>query len=373
MITIATKTLREVLGDIKDVVEKRNTIPVLSNVLMEAVNGRLAVTGTDLDIQMRRVVDLIEGDLMATFRITAHASTLSDIAKKLPDDSRTVLKVEDGKLIVTCGRSRFTLPTLPVDELPIMADFDADASFDVDAKAFAALLNRTKFAISSEEARYYLNGIYLHVFDAGDGPRLTAVATDGSRLACVHMAVPDGAEDLKGVILPRKTVGLMLKAIDENTETVSLRISSSRVSLSVGDDDLMISKLIDGIFPDYTRVIPTSNAKLLKVSPADLARAAERVTIVSGDKTRAVKFALERDLVTLSVSSPENGLAIEEVVAEYASEPVRIGLNARFLLDVLTHVPAVSIEMAFDTPASPVLVRAGADADARFVIMPIQI
>jgi DNA polymerase-3 subunit beta len=374
--TIERATLLKGLGHVHSVVERRNTIPILSNVLIEAEEGGgLRLMATDLDLQINETVEADVGEPGAT---TVPAHTLFDIVRKMPEGSQVELIAAEGRMQVNAGRARFTLSTLPRDDFPVIAEGELPTAFELPAATLRQIIDKTRFAISTEETRYYLNGIYLHVSDgeplAGgvNQPVLKAAATDGHRLARVTVPRPDGASGMPGVIIPRKCVAELRKLLDELDGTVQLSLSESKVRFGLGNA-VLTSKLIDGTFPDYSRVIPTANDKLLKLDPRSLEEGVDRVSTIASERTRAVKMSLDRDRVTLSVTSPENGTASEEVPADYGADGIEIGFNARYLLDILGQIEGDVMEVHLADAAAPTLLRENDKAPALYVLMPMRV
>ena len=369
-LVIDRNALLKTLGHVQSVVERRNTIPILSNVQMEAVDGTLALTATDLDLS---IVEQTPADIEHTGATTVPAHTMFDIARKLPDGAQVELTLgDDQRLRVAAGRSHFSLACLPKEDFPVMTEGDLPHHFTIDATSLKRLIDKTRFAISTEETRYYLNGIFLHVTEADGTPVLRAVATDGHRLAQVELEVPDGAAGMPGVIVPRKTVGELRKLIDEVEGAVSVALSDTKVRFTF-DGAVLTSKLIDGTFPDYSRVIPTANDKMLEMDCRTFAEAVDRVSTISSDKSRSVKLTLEPDRMVLSVNSPENGTATEELSAHYSAESMEIGFNSRYLLDILAQVDGDSVQAQLADPAAPTVVRDGGDTSALYVLMPMRV
>jgi DNA polymerase-3 subunit beta len=367
--TIERATLLKGLNHVHSVVERRNTIPILSNVLIEAEEeGGLRLMATDLDLQINETVEADVGEAGAT---TVPAHTLFDIVRKLPEGSQVELIAAEGRMQVNAGRARFTLSTLPRDDFPVIAEGDLPTAFELPAAMLRQIIDKTRFAISTEETRYYLNGIYLHVSDEAQ-PVLKAAATDGHRLARVTVPRPDGAQGMPGVIIPRKCVAELRKLLDELDGTVQLSLSESKIRFGLGNA-VLTSKLIDGTFPDYSRVIPTANEKLLKLDPRSLEEGVDRVSTIASERTRAVKLSLDRDRVTLSVTSPENGTASEEVSAEYGADGLEIGFNARYLLDILGQIEGDVMEVHLADAAAPTLLRENDKAPALYVLMPMRV
>ena len=357
------------LGHVQSVVERRNTIPILSNVLLEAGEGTgLRLMATDLDIQ---IDETVEADVSLPGATTVSAHTLFDIARKLPEGSQVELIAAEGKMQVNAGRARFNLSTLPRDDFPVIAEGELPTSFELPAATLRQIIDRTKFAISTEETRYYLNGIYIHVSDE-EQPVLKAAATDGHRLARVTVPRPAGAEGMAGVIIPRKCVAELRKLLEENDGNVQVSLSETKIRFGLGSA-ILTSKLIDGTFPDYSRVIPTGNDKLLRIDPKSFAAGVDRVATIASEKTRAVKMALERDKVILSATSPEHGNAAEEVPGEYAADGFEIGFNARYLLDILGQIEGDTVEMHLADAGAPTLLRENDKADALYVLMPMRV
>lgn len=365
-LNIERSALLRSLGHVQSVVERRNTIPILSNVFIAAENNSLSLTATDLDLS---IVENIETDIGAPGGTTVPAQTLFDIVRKLPEGSDVELELgEDPRLSLKAGRSKFTLSCLPKEDFPVMSGGDLPHNFSVPAGELRRLIDKTRFAISTEETRYYLNGIYMHVAD----DCLRAVATDGHRLAQVETSLPDGAKGMPGVIVPRKAVGELRKLIDEVTDDIEVSLSDTKVRFAFGGI-VLISKLIDGTFPDYTRVIPEGNEKVLEADCHMLAEAVDRVSTISTDRTRSVKLNLESGKITLSVNSPENGTATEEVVVTYGADVMEIGFNARYLLDILSQIEGDTVKAELADGASPTILRDSEDTQALYVLMPMRV
>ncbi|HVF83874.1 MAG TPA: DNA polymerase III subunit beta [Sphingomicrobium sp.] len=364
--TIERATLLKSLSHVQSVVERRNTIPILSNVMLDArEDGSIRLMATDLDLQ---VDESVPANIAQPGAITVSAHTFFDIVRKLPEGSQVELSAADGKMQVVAGRARFNLSTLPRDDFPVIAEGDLPTRFELPAATLRQIIDKTRFAISSEETRYYLMGIFLHIAD----DQLKAAATDGHRLARVTVPKPDGADGMPDVIVPRKCVAELRKLLDELEGTVELSLSPTKIRFVLGHA-VLTSKLIDGTFPDYNRVIPTANDKLLKLDPKSFAAGVDRVSTIASEKTRAVKIGVDRDKVTLSVTSPENGLATEELAADYSSDGIEIGFNARYLLDILHEIEGDSVEVHLADAAAPTLLRENDKSSALYVLMPMRV
>ena len=364
--TIERATLLKSLGHDQSVVERRNTIPILSNVLIEARDdGSLRLMATDLDLQVDESVPANVDQAGAT---TVSAHTLFDIVRKLPEGSQVEIAASEGKMQIVAGRSRFNLSTLPRDDFPVIAEGELPTRFELPAATLRQIIEKTRFAISSEETRYYLMGIFLHVID----DQLRAAATDGHRLARITVPKPDGADGMPDVIIPRKAVAELYRLLEELEGTVEISLSPTKVRFGLGSA-VLTSKLIDGTFPDYNRVIPTANDKLLKLDPKSFSAGVDRVSTIASEKTRAVKMSVDRDKVTLSVTSPENGVATEELPADYGADGLEIGFNARYLLDILGEIDGDTVEVHLADAAAPTLLRESDKSNALYVLMPMRV
>ena len=369
--TIERATLLKCLSHVQSVVERRNTIPILSNVLIEASGaGSVKLMATDLDLQVVESMGAVSVDVPGAITVSAHL--LFDIARKLPDGSQVSIETADNRMTIKAGRSRFSLPTLPRDDFPVIVEGDLPTSFELPAATLAELIDRTRFAISTEETRYYLNGIFLHVSEDD----LKAAATDGHRLARYTIRRPDGAEGMPDVIVPRKCVAELRKLLEEALDTnVLVDLSASKVRFTLGGENgvVLTSKLIDGTFPDYTRVIPTGNDKLLRLDPRSFYEGVDRVATIATEKTRAVKIALDTDRVTLSVTSPDNGTAAEELAADYSATGFEIGFNANYLKDILSQIDGDTVELHLADAGAPTLIRKDDKSPALYVLMPMRV
>jgi DNA polymerase III subunit beta len=370
-LSIERAALLKALARIQSVVERRNTIPILSNVLLEAAKDTVSLTATDMDIA---IVEQASAQVAKGGAVTVPAHTLYDIVRKLPDGSQIALEKPADKPQVTlrAGRSNFALSALPAEDFPKMAGGELAHKFELSAGDLRGLVDRTRFAISLEETRYYLNGIFLHAATSNGVKVLRAVATDGHRLARMEMPLPAGAENIPGVILPRKTITELRKLLDETQEPVKFQLSDTRVRFTI-DGGTLTSKLIDGTFPDYERVIPQGNDKVMEVNRAEFAAAVDRVATIATEKTRAVKLAVANGQLTISASSADAGSATEEIEARYSGPSIEIGFNARYLLDIADQIEGDGARFTMADAASPTVVQDAADQSALFVLMPMRV
>src|SRR5262249_30248451 len=326
---------------------------------------------TDLDLE---VIDAVDAEVSPGGSTTVPAHMFYEIVRKLPEGSQIVLEASGDRavLAIRAGRSRFTLQTLPESDFPDLAAGEMTHKFTLGAADLKRLIDKTQFAISTEETRYYLNGIYLHAMGSGKAATLRAVATDGHRLAQVELPLPSGASGMPGVIVPRKTVLELAKLVEDADGEVRIELSPSKIRVSTARV-VLTSKLIDGTFPDYERVIPQSNNKKMEVDNAAFAQAVDRVSTLSSDKGRAVKLTITDGKLTLSVNNPDSGSATEELPVEYAFDPLEIGFNARYLLDISGQLESGTAEFQLADPGSPTMVRDGKDASALYVLMPMRV
>ncbi len=370
-LSIERNTLLKAVSHAQSVVERRNTIPILANVLIEAEDDKVQFRATDLDVE---IVDRVQAKVDRTGSTTVSAVLLHEIARKLPDGALIELTADTAgnRLTVEAGRSNFSLATLPKEDFPIMASSEYAANFSAKSGDLRRLFDKSRFAISTEETRYYLNGVYMHSATFENSKVLRCVATDGHRLARVDTGLPEGAEELPGVIIPRKTVAEIRKFLDDDEVQIAVSVSETKVRFATPDITLT-SKVIEGTFPDYTRVIPASNEKKLEVDADEFAKAVDRVSTVSSERSRAVKLNLEDDQLTLIVNSPDSGAAEEQVAVAYSDERLEIGFNAKYLLEISGQIDKENAIFMFNSSGDPVLIREGNDLSAVYVVMPMRV
>ena len=364
--TLDRTTLVKALTHAQGVVERRNTVPILANVLLTATPSGLNLTATDMDIDC---VEQLDTTTPAEGAATLPVHMLYDIVRKLADGASVSITAEGGRATLTAGRSHFSLHCLPVADFPIISQEHYPHTFTLAAADLRRLFDRTRFAMSTEETRYFLNGLYLH---AVDGTTLMVVATDGHRLAKAGMPLPAGAADIPGVIIPRKTVSELRKLLDEADEQITIGLSPTKICFRLGTLQLT-SKLIDGTYPDYNKVIPTRNDQRLIASTTALASAVDRVATVATEKTRAVKLHVRRDGITIAASSQDSSQGTDEDEATYTGEPLDIGFNARYLMDVFGQISSPECQFAIADAASPTIITTTDDPSALYVLMPMRI
>jgi len=369
--SIDRSALLKALSHVQSVVERRGTIPIISNVKLEANGEQVALTATDMDIA---VVEKAPATVQQAGSATVPAYTFYEIVRKLPEGSQAELALDSGggKVTIKSGSSRFSLATLPVADFPVMAEGDLPFNFSLAAAECAALVDKTRFAISTEETRYYLNGIYLHTAQSNGVDVLRVVATDGHRLARIEVGLPAGAKGMPGVIIPRKTVGELRKLIEEGGKDVQVSLSDTKIRFVCGSA-VLVSKLIDGTFPDYDRVIPSGNDKIMEVDCKALSQGVDRVSVIAAEKTRGIKLGLGEGKLTLSASSPEHGNASEELDIKYSAAGFETGFNSRYLLEVLAQIEGDTVQFVLAESTAPALVRDPSDVGALYVIMPMRV
>ena len=370
-VTVERAALLKSLGHVHRVVERRNTIPILANVLIKAERSSLAFKATDLDVEVTETIAAEVGPPGAT---TVPAHMFYEIVRKLPEGSQVAIEASGDRAVLTirAGRSRFTLQTLPESDFPDLAAGDMTHRFKLAAADLKRLIDKTQFAISTEETRYYLNGIYLHTAGTSKAPTLRGVATDGHRLAQFELPLPAGVQGMPGIIVPRKTVGEVQRLIEDNEAEVAVELSQGKIRFTLGET-VLTSKLIDGTFPDYARVIPVSNDKELIVEKKQFEQAVDRVSTVSSERGRAVKLSLSDGKLTLSVTNPDSGTATEEIEVEYSSEPLDIGFNSRYLLDIAAQLDGQAAVLRLADPGSPTLIQDRDSKGALYVLMPMRV
>ncbi len=368
---IERAALLKSLGHVQSVVERRSTIPVLCNVKIEAKDGSVALTATDMDIAIADSAPATVGKFGAT---TVPAHMLYDIVRKLPEGAQVECATSDdgSKMTIRSGQSRFSLGCLSAEEFPAMTEDQFPFNFSLSNADCLRLVKKPSFAVSTEETRYYLNGIYLHLNGSGKNTMLRAVATDGHRLARIEMAPPAGTSGMPGVIVPRKAIYELQKLLEESDGGVQISLSENKIRFTCGAA-ILVSKLIDGNFPEYERVIPSGNDKIMEVDCKQFTQGVDRVSVIASEKSRAVKLRLEDGKLTLSAASQEHGSASEEIIVTFAASEIEIGFNARYLLDMMAQIEGATAQFLLADGASPALVRDTADAGALYVIMPMRV
>jgi|TARA_B110000211_G_scaffold135307_1_gene155042 DNA polymerase-3 subunit beta len=358
------------LSLVQGVVEKKNTLPILSNVLLQLQNNKLSIIATDLDIIFNDIIDDVK--IIAEGSTTTSATILYDILRKIPSNSELNFELKsENKLSLKTDSSDFNLLCLPVDNFPTFADEFEDSEILLNNNKFLKLLNKTKIAISNDDTRHYLNGIFLHITKVHDRNFLTGVATDSHRLSSSSVEI-DNIDNFSSLILPRKTVFQLCSLLAEEKEKLYMQTSENKVRFSIGNIKL-ISKVIDGKFPDYKKVVPTNNDKPLIVSSKDFINSIERVMSVSLDRKEGVKLAVKKDNVQLSVNSANSGDGNEVIKGNFNSEELNISFNSKYLIDIASEIEDKNLKMNLKDSVSPVLIEDMSDKSSYYVIMPMKI
>lgn len=371
---INSTDLLKALSHIHGIVEVRHTLPILSNIILEAKDDKLILSSTNLDIYCS---DKIKAEVLQSGEVSVSAATFFEIIKRLPSGSEVLMIMEEGEneIRLTCGRSKFNLSTLKTDDFPIISDSDLSTNFVLSADELIRIIDKTKFAVSNEETRYYLNGIFLHKAERNSIQFLRAVATDGHRLAQYDIPLPQGAEDITGIIIPKKTIYELRKVLDDANGDVSVSLNENKIKFSFNDLKV-VSKVIDGTFPDYTKVIPQKNDKNFKTNNSDLKNAIDRVSAVAANeesKSKAIKFCIENNSLSLSVESQSKGSANEMIDVNYSGDKVDIGFNSKYIIDICNEVDGDEISISLSDSISPAIILDKTDENLFFVLMPMRI
>lgn len=364
--TIEQKTLASALSQAARIIERRNTIPVLSNIVVSAEGQIISLRATDLDIEVTLSVDAAVHEEGST---TVPGHLFADIVRKMHGE--VAFKHNAQSAAVSSGRSKFSLQTLSPEDFPDLSIGAFTHSFTMKCADLRNMFRRAAFAISTEETRYYLNGIFMHSIEDRGVLVLRAVATDGHRLAQVQHHAPDGSAGMPGIIIPRKTVAEVEKILDCGDQ-VSIEVSETKIRFRAGNV-VLTSKLIDGTFPDYQRVIPQMNNKKAIADRSDLSKAVDRVSTVSTERGRAVKVTLDQGTITLHVNNPGSGEAMEEMAVDYDAELIEIGFNAKYINDIMGNIESEKVELYLEDAGSPTRIHPVGDEGTVYVLMPMRV
>lgn len=367
MTTIAFETdvLSKALREVRSAVQRRNTIPIVSNVLIEAKEGQVRLTTTDLDVMVRRTCPA-KVETPTAFTVDAHR--LADVVGSFGGGSQTAIRFDGTAAVVASGRARLRFSTLPPPQFPILTQQAVEARFTLDSKTLARALGVVRHAVSTEKTRYYLNGVFLHAFDG----TLRYASCDGHRLARYIDDLPAGAEGMPDTILRTRCIDLAQAAAEARDAAIDIAIGDGKVTMTSGDF-VIVSKVVEGTYPDYARTIPPRQRLVATVDRDALAEAVARLALVSPDKVRSVRFDLSRDLLRVSITSPEHGEAADEVPCEYAGEPLTIGFNSKYLRDALASLDVDHVEISMSDPAAAALITSPKAKAASLVLMPLRV
>jgi len=364
---VAKSILLKALANVNGAVETKNTIPVLQNVKIEAQNGKVILSATDMDIL---VTANFETEMVSNGVTTVSAQMSYYIIRKIPDATKITITQENPNILhIKSGKSKYNLPCIDASEFPALSEGELGAEVEIDAEKLARMIDKTRFAISTDETRYYLNGLYLHAIKTDKAFELRSIATDGHRLAIAHLTA-DNLNSEFGVIIPKKSVNEIRRIID-GSKKLTIAVSRAKIKITV-DGATIISKLIDGDFPDYTKVLPKNNDQIATISKKTLFECVDRVSTVASDKHRSVKMTIDKNKIILQINANDGSFAHEELDASYSGDKIEIGFNSRYLLDVIGQVDKEDLLIKFKDGNSPALVEAN-DFNASFVIMPVRI
>ena len=369
---IVTKpVIFKALSHLQSIVNKKNTLPILANILIEAEQNTLTLSSTDMDISIKEKINCNVIELGST---TLNAQIMFDIIKKLPDNSEVEFISNDGKILtIRSNVSKFSLSCLPKDEFPIIeTESSKGKKLTVKAELIFNLINKTKFAISNEETRYFLNGLYFNVTMKDKISTLTFVGTDGHRLATSSNTDSNFSIEIPGVIIPKKTINELSKLLSENNSEIDIDIFSNKIIFYI-DNLILISKLIDGNFPDYTRVIPNNNINHLNINRVHLLAAVDRVSTIANEKSPSIKLKLLENLINLSTINSENSTATEDIKTSYDGKEIEIGFNAKYIMDMLENLEGEEIRISFNDNSTPIIAQEKSDSDTIYVLMPMRV
>ncbi len=367
---VSKNIIYKTLSHLQSIVNKKNTLPILSNILIEAMDNQLILSATDMDISIQEKINC---NIVEQGSTTLNAQIMFDIIKKLPENSEIEFISNDSKILsIRSNVSKFSLSCLPKDEFPIIDTKSDGKKFKVKSQTIFKLIDKTKFAISNEETRYFLNGLYFNISSKEKSSILTFVGTDGHRLATDSFYDKQIINEVPGVIIPKKTINELNKLLSENTNEIEIEISSNKIIFYI-ENLILVSKLIDGNFPDYTRVIPNENNNILTVDRISLLSAVDRVSTIANEKSPSIKFKLFNDLINLSTINNENSTATEDIKAKYIGNEIEIGFNARYIMDILDNLDGKEIKLFFNDNSTPIIAKEQSDSNLLYVLMPMRV
>ncbi len=358
------------ISHLQGIVDKKNTLPVLSNILIEAKNNTLTLSSTDMDIS---IIDKFKCNVLEEGATTINSQILYDIVRKLNDDSEIELISNNGKLLtLRSNGSRFSLACLPKEDFPIIDQTNDGKSIKINSKIIYKLIDKTKFAISNEETRYFLNGLYFNLHQSNENTILTLVGTDGHRLAKFSHEIKQKIDQVLGVIIPKKTINELSKLLSDIDEEIEIIISSTKIIFFVGEL-ILISKLIDGTFPDYKRVIPDSNHNILEINRENLLAAVDRVSTISNEKSPVIKFKLLKNIINLNTANVENSTATEDINLNYQGDEFEIGFNSKYIMDIVNNLEDEVISINLKDGSSPIIAKEKSNSNLVYVLMPMRV
>ena len=368
--TIDRNTFLKSLGHANGIIEKKTTLPILSNILIEAKDSKIKITATDLDIIYFE--DILPKEVKKEGLTTTSASVLYDILRKLQPNANVELNLlNNNRLRLISGNSKFNLLCLSSDNFPLSEEDVGEKKFEVSPQKLLKLLNKTKISISNDETRHYLNGIYLHKTKLENKSFLCGVSTDSHRLSSSSLEI-DSNTHIESIILPKKTIFQLISLLEKSNKPIKISNNKSKIKFEM-DTGILTSKVIDGRFPDYNKVIPKDNDKILKIKLNEFKNSIERVTTVSSDHKEGLKMSISKDSVQLSVNNPNSGEGVENINAKFNYSDLSISFNSRYLMDIISHIENELIVINLKDPGSPVLIRDFSDKNSFHVVMPMKI
>ena len=369
-ISVEKSSVFKSLSHVQNIVEKKNTIPILSNILIEAKNNHIVLSATDMDIS---ITERFNCTVIEEGSVTVSAHTLYDIIRKLPDGNEVEFISNDGKMFsIRSGKSRFSLGCLSKEEFPIIEIENLNLEFSIDSQTFLKLIEKTRFAMSNEETRYFLNGIYFHKRSFDNKNYLSMVATDGHRLAKIDYSLKDDIPGIPGVIIPKKTVNELCKLLSDFTGTIKINLDPNKIIFYI-DKIVLISKLIDGNFPDYERVIPKNNDNILNIKRNIFCDAIDRVSTIIDERSPSIKFKLLKNLMNMSSIDAESGSATEDIETKYDGPQIDIGFNSKYILEMMNQLDDEEVVLQFNDSSSPIIATETSNPDLIYVLMPMRV
>ena len=358
------------LSHLQGIVDKKNSLPILANILIEANNNELILSSTDMDIS---IIEKINCDVTENGASTINAQILYDIVRKIDDNSEIEIISNNGKLLsLRSEGSRFSLASLPKEDYPIIEKDNVGIDIVLNSKILFKLIDKTKFAISNEETRYFLNGLYFNTTNEDNKNIVTLVGTDGHRLAKFSHEINEKIDQVSGVIIPKKTIYELSKLLSEIDTNVKISISSNKIIFIVGDI-IFISKLIDGSFPDYKRVIPKDNTNVLRISRDKLLSAVDRVSTIANEKSPVIKFKILQNVLNLNTINNESSTASEDLSTNYQGEEIEIGFNSRYIMDIINNLEDNEITINLKDNTSPIIAQENSNSNLVYVLMPMRV
>ena len=358
------------ISHVQNIVERKSTLPILANLLIEAKDNSLILSATDMDISIK---DSLDCNIIEEGSTTVSAHTLYEIVRKLPDNSEIEIISNDGKIMsLRSGKSKFSLGCLPKEDFPIIEIGDLENEISLNSKTLLKLIEKTRFAISNEETRYFLNGIYFHNQQNQDLSTLSVVATDGHRLAKMDYDLKEKIKEFPGIIIPKKTINEVYKLLSDLDDTTKINLNSNKIVFFIGST-ILISKLIDGNFPDYKKVIPKDNTNKLTVNRNEFSLAIDRVSTIVSEKSPVIKFKLMNNLMNLSSVNSESGTATEDLNIDYSGDDIEIGFNSKYILEMINNLEDQNIILNFKDSSSPVTAIEESNPNLVYVLMPMRV